>query len=170
MTLPNEKFREVLFVLLYSRELSTESDEELVSLVSKELKVASTHVRTALERVRKILDRKEEIDEKLRTLSTEYTFERIQVVEKCILRLDAYEILFDDSIPAKVSIAEGLRLSKKFSTSSSVSFVNALLDALWKNEAGEPIEKEALKQSIEEMTEVEQLTEQYIREQQEDSE
>ena len=58
------------------------------------------------------------------------------------MRLAVYEILHEPEVPEIVSIAEALRLASKFSTPQAASFVNAVLDAIYKKSRGENIEKE----------------------------
>jgi len=54
----------------------------------------------------------------------------MSVVDRNILRLSAYEILFRTDIPPKVSIDEAVELAKEYSDEKSSGFVNGILDAL----------------------------------------
>ena len=56
--------------------------------------------------------------------------ERISPVSKAIIRLAAYEIMFMDDIPSRVSINEAIELAKKFDDEKSYSFVNGVLNAV----------------------------------------
>ncbi|MBQ8321903.1 MAG: transcription antitermination factor NusB [Clostridia bacterium] len=56
--------------------------------------------------------------------------ERISPVSRALIRLAAYEIMFVEDIPAKVSINEAVELSKKYDDEKSYSFVNGVLNAL----------------------------------------
>ncbi len=58
-----------------------------------------------------------------------WQFDRIAKVDRTILRLGLYELFFEDSIPANVSINEAVELAKYYSTSKSHKFVNGILDA-----------------------------------------
>ena len=51
-----------------------------------------------------------------------------------MLRLAVYEMLYLSSLPPKVSIAEAIRLTRKYSTAESSSFINAVLDAIYQTE------------------------------------
>ena len=53
-------------------------------------------------------------------------------------------MLFDD-LPYKVAICEGMRLARKFSTDESSSFINAVLDSIYKTINGEAVDKDKLK-------------------------
>jgi len=70
------------------------------------------------------------IDEKIAHYAKHWEIKRMAVVDRNILRLGAYEILYCPDIPIKVSLNEALELAKKFSTEKSSQFVNALLDRI----------------------------------------
>lgn len=59
-----------------------------------------------------------------------WTLDRLSKVDLAILRLAAYEILFEEEIPQNVSINEAVELSKKYSEDDSRKFINGILDAL----------------------------------------
>ncbi len=133
MALPPQKFREIIFLLLYSNEFSSSNLDETLAMVMGELKVTKKAVLTAYERACHILAKKEEIDHKIETYSTDYTVDRISKVEKTILRIGLYELLFDPSLPPLVAISEGIRLTRKFGSPESAQFVNAILDKEYKS-------------------------------------
>ncbi len=136
MALSQQKFREIVFQLLYSQEIIRPDETLMLELMMAELAVSKKNVRLAQERAEKIKLLLPEIDSLISSVSTSYDFDRIQVVTKNILRLAVFELLFDDQIPHKVAIAEAIRLSRKFNTPESASFVNALLDHLYKKKQG----------------------------------
>jgi len=70
-----------------------------------------------------------EIDELIKHFSKKWSFERITVIEKSILRLAIMEIEFSD-IPNKVAINEAIELAEDFSGQKSKKFVNGILDAV----------------------------------------
>ena len=70
------------------------------------------------------------IDEAIKRNSKGWRLERISSVSMAILRLAAYEMLFDADIPARVSINEAIELSKKYDDEKSYAFVNGVLNAL----------------------------------------
>jgi N utilization substance protein B len=134
MPLPQQKFREATFQILYSADFGLDS-EGIVFFMMGELKTTRKEILKARGRVEEILEKLPEIDELITTASKEYSFERIARVEKTILRLGLYELLFDLSIPQKVAIAEAIRLCRKFGTPESSQFVNAILDGIYKKNA-----------------------------------
>jgi transcription antitermination protein NusB len=73
-----------------------------------------------------------EIDKHLRELAENWDLARMASVDRNILRLAAYEILYDPEIPKSVAINEAIEIVKKFSTEESGKFVNGILDKLEK--------------------------------------
>jgi transcription antitermination factor NusB len=73
------------------------------------------------------------LDSMIRRSSKNWRLERMSVVDRSILRLASYEILFMDDIPYKVSIDEAVELGKKFGTEESGGFINGVLDNILKN-------------------------------------
>ncbi len=72
-----------------------------------------------------------EIDEKISAVTEHWELRRMAVIDKNILRLGVYELLYRDDIPPKVSINEAIELAKKFSTKNSGTFVNGILDKIY---------------------------------------
>ncbi|MGA8164816.1 MAG: transcription antitermination factor NusB [Waddliaceae bacterium] len=143
MALPQKKFREMVFQMLYSYDFSQVSEEEIVPFLMQKLAVTKKAARDAWSRRQKIVDQLPKIDALIAERSESYRFERIKTVELTILRLAIYEILVDPAIPPKVAIAEAIRLARKFSSPESASFVNALLDAIYKKHLGDTLDEAA---------------------------
>jgi N utilization substance protein B len=130
MPISPQKFREIVFQLLYSDDFGGSAD--VIEMLMAQLAVTKRIVREASIFKDKILGKKAEIDEAIRTHSAAYEFERIPRVERNVLRLSIYELLFSSDIPPKVAIAEAIRLARKFATSEAATFVNAVLDSIYK--------------------------------------
>lgn len=137
MSLPPQKLREIVFQMLFSQEFAGSEGEGTALLLMGELKVAKRFVLQAREKAEAIQAKQDDLDQKIREASKEYTLERISRVEKTILRLGLFEMLYDDTIPPKIAIAEAIRLTRKFGTPESAHFVNAILDCIYKHETAE---------------------------------
>ena len=70
------------------------------------------------------------INELLTTYSQGWTIERMPSVDRAILRLGAYEVVYQDTVPDAVAIAEAVELARALSTDESPGFVNGLLARL----------------------------------------
>lgn len=156
MALSQQKFREIVFQLLYSQDIAHSSEDSTVKLITTELAISMKNGRLAQERVALIQKKLSEIDSLITSVSTSYNFDRIQVVTRNILRLGIFEMFFDDKIPPKVAIAEAIRLSRKFNTPESASFVNALLDQLYQISLGGSTHLDKLSQHSEALESSEQ--------------
>lgn len=75
-------------------------------------------------------ENREQIDERLRDNLENWSLDRVGQVERAILRLGSYELLFREDIPKKVSLNEMVELSKSFCDQKSKDFVNGVLDAI----------------------------------------
>lgn len=133
MALPQQKFREAVFCVIFSQDFSSTSEDEVTSLVMEQLAMSKKNVREASFRAALVLEKKEELDQLLEKHVIDYSIDRISCSEKNILRLATYELLFDNEIPQVVAIAEGIRLGRKFGTPEGASFINGVLDALYKD-------------------------------------
>ncbi|MEO6809137.1 MAG: transcription antitermination factor NusB [Isosphaeraceae bacterium] len=71
-----------------------------------------------------------EIDALITRVAENWRLDRMAAIDRNILRLGAYEILFCPEVPTKVAINEALELAKRYSTAQSSRFVNGILDRL----------------------------------------
>jgi N utilization substance protein B len=124
---PRAKFRELVFIVLYSLDQGDQDIDTLIDTLYDYLKVSKKHLRDAYDLAKVILSKKEEIDVKIKEISVNYEFERILKVELNLIRLALYEML-EGNIPVPVAISEAIRLSRKFSSPESGKYVNAILD------------------------------------------
>ena len=76
-----------------------------------------------------VLARRERIDELISTYAQGWTLERMPAVDRAVLRLGAWEILYSD-VPDAVAVDEAVELSRSLSTDESPAFVNGLLGRL----------------------------------------
>lgn len=71
-----------------------------------------------------------ELDQKIQDKLENWTLNRVGHVERAILRLGCFELLYREDIPTKVSLNEMVELSKSFCDIKSKDFINGVLDAL----------------------------------------
>lgn len=88
--------------------------------------------------VRGTMEKLPEIDPIIGDLASGYSLDRIAAVDRALLRLAVYEILFEPDVPPAVAINEAVELAKKYSTEESGAFVNGILGALIKKRRLEP--------------------------------
>jgi transcription antitermination protein NusB len=80
--------------------------------------------------VQGVMERLERIDELLATYSHGWTIDRMPAVDRAVLRLGSWELLFNDDVPDAVAIDEAVELARSLSTDDSPGFVNGLLGRL----------------------------------------
>ncbi|MBM3878031.1 MAG: transcription antitermination factor NusB [Verrucomicrobia bacterium] len=78
--------------------------------------------------IRGTLEHRARVDEEIRKYAKNWSLERMAIVDRNILRLAIYEMLFREDIPPIVSINEAVDIAKRFSTDESGRFVNGILD------------------------------------------
>jgi N utilization substance protein B len=83
-----------------------------------------------LELVRGVGERRVRIDELLATYAHGWTVERMPAVDRAVLRIGAWELLYNDEVPDAVAIDEAVQLARMLSTDESPAFVNGLLARL----------------------------------------
>ncbi|HKP92956.1 MAG TPA: transcription antitermination factor NusB, partial [Chthoniobacterales bacterium] len=83
-----------------------------------------------------------EVDERIRKYCANYDFHRISAVDRNVLRLAIYEMLYRDDIPPVVSINEAIELAKTFGGPDSGRFVNGILDRV-KGDLNRPLREAA---------------------------
>jgi N utilization substance protein B len=89
--------------------------------------------------IRGTLTHQPSIDEVLSSTIDHWILSRVALVERCILRLATYELLFDRQTPPKVAIDEAIELAKRFGGTDSGAFVNGVLDNVHKLAGGQPV-------------------------------
>jgi N utilization substance protein B len=84
----------------------------------------------------------DEVDDRIRRYSENYEFNRISPVDRNVLRLAIFEMLYRDDIPPVVSIDEAIELAKTFGGADSGRFVNGILDRV-KGDLSRPLREAA---------------------------
>ncbi|MDP2630282.1 MAG: transcription antitermination factor NusB [Candidatus Uhrbacteria bacterium] len=85
------------------------------------------------ELVRGVLKNREEIDSYIIKYATEWPLEQIGTIDRNILRLGIFEMIFHAQIPARVAINEAIEIAKAYGGAASSKFVNGVLGALYKD-------------------------------------
>ncbi len=127
------KARKRALDLLYAAEMRGMPVEQL--LVVEAEKAAGEPERQASwlyasEIVDGIVDHRAENDELITTHSRGWTLERMPAVDRALLRIGVWEIVYNDEVPDAVAIAEAVEAATVLSTDDSAGFVNGLLAAV----------------------------------------
>lgn len=122
------KARKRALDVLYESELrSTDPTETLATRLAQADPPIPEY---AVELVEGVLAHRAQIDELISKNATDWSLDRMPAVDRNVVRLGAYELLYRDDVPDRVAIDEAVELAKTLSTDESPKFVNGLLARL----------------------------------------
>jgi N utilization substance protein B len=131
--------REVALQVLYQLEQNQEvSDSEIHGFIQRRLlddRKLSDFTEGLIAGVRA---HRTQIDTMISEVAENWRLDRMAAIDRNVLRLGAYEMLFCPEVPAKVAINEALELAKRYSTGQSSRFVNGILDRVLQWQVQQP--------------------------------
>lgn len=80
-----------------------------------------------------VSDRTEELDKQIAESAPEWPIEQVSLIDKTILRIAIFELLYSTNVPPKVAINEAVELSKQFGGENSSKFINGVLGTVYEN-------------------------------------
>lgn len=122
--LTRRRAREIILKALFQRDFREVSCDEL--LASHEV---DDYVRAVLAGIERHQD---ELDELICSHTRGWRLERLHSVDRNLLRLAIYELLYRPDVPPQVVIDEAVELAKKYGSEQSGRFVNGMLDGIWR--------------------------------------
>jgi N utilization substance protein B len=126
--------RELALQMLYQHELAG-TDLERIFSEFEELRLAPASTREfAINLVRGVAAQRDELDARLAKQTDHWRLERMAAVDRNILRLALYELLFARETPSLVVIDEAVEIAKRFGSERSSQFVNGILDGVLQRE------------------------------------
>lgn len=132
---PRSKAREHALRILYQVDLAHEPLEEGLASYFRHHRVAvgsQPYVETL---VRRTSEHREAIDAIIAKRAVNWHVRRMAVIDRNILRLGIYELVFDQDVPPTVVINEAVELAKRYGAPESSKFVNGILDTVRKQDA-----------------------------------
>ncbi|MBI2448021.1 transcription antitermination factor NusB [Candidatus Microgenomates bacterium] len=82
-----------------------------------------------------VTDKMKDIDELIKKTAPEWPLEQVAVIDRSVLRIGIFELLFDNEVPPKAVINEAVELGKSFGGENSGKFVNGVLGTIYRNSA-----------------------------------
>jgi transcription antitermination protein NusB len=125
------KARKRALDLLYASELRGEPAAEVLDLAISEGEGPANEYTSEL--VRGVVGHQPRIDEVLSEYSQGWALDRMPAVDRNVLRLGIYELLYVDDVPDAVAVSEAMALVRDLSTDDSPQFVNGVLGAIVRN-------------------------------------
>ncbi len=127
--------REAVIGLLYAYDLGNPEIKKFAEEILEDKKIRNKQREFALGLFNGVVENLEKIDEEIAKHLESWDMDRLGHIERAILRLGAYELLFSD-LDAAIVIDEAVELAKKLGTDQSPKFVNGVLDAIAKEKRG----------------------------------
>ncbi len=117
-------FKQLFLMDFYEKE---DFDEQCHLYLENQEEMSEEDQQKLCARAQAVAEKTEELDQKINEVSVGWKTSRMNRTDLAILRLAAYEILFDDDIPDKVAINEAVELAKQYGEDESYSFINGVL-------------------------------------------
>lgn len=127
---PRRKARAIALQALYEIDCTKHQMAAVLNRLLVEGGLSEENNAFVRELVSQVIQHKDEIDREIERFAPAWPIAQISVVDRNILRLAIFEILFDNKVSVKVAINEAVELAKKFGSDNSPKFVNGVLGSI----------------------------------------
>ena len=129
------KARMLALQALYEVDAVARKPEAVTERLLAEAALSGENSAFVRELVNGTLQHREEIDRKIQKHAPAWPVDQIAIIDRNVLRLAIFEILFDNKVPVKVAINEAVELAKTFGSEKSSKFVNGVLGVVTRQPA-----------------------------------
>ena len=119
--------------ILYQNEIT---DEDIPDIIEVRKKDNKKNPEFSVTLVNGVIKNKNNIDKQIAYASDRWTLDRMPLVDRNVLRIACYEIIYEDKIPVSVSINEAVEIAKEYGTADSSKFVNGILGSIANEKEG----------------------------------
>lgn len=130
MTGKRHKARMLALQALYEVDSVTRRPETVIERLLAEAEVSQEISEFSRALVSGTIKHKDKIDRNIKKYAPAYPVEQLAIIDRNILRLAIFEILFDNKVPVKVAVNEAVELAKAFGSGSSAKFINGVLGSV----------------------------------------
>ena len=120
--------REFAMQLLYAMEITGATAGEALPGVLESRSISDDQKKYGMKLVDLVQAHRDELDEDIKNAAVHWEIDRMAKLDRIIVRIAMVELLYVPEIPMKVAISESVQIAAKYSTDSSSSFVNGLLN------------------------------------------
>ena len=131
-THPRRKAREATMQALYALEINNGFPQDVLELCDDSFNNSESDIYTR-ELFNCVVEKQSWADDLISQCLENWEYGRVAILDKILLRMGVSEIYHIDDVPPKVSISEMVEIAKIYSTEESSSFVNGILDTIYKN-------------------------------------
>ncbi|MBL4937908.1 transcription antitermination factor NusB [Clostridium sp. YIM B02515] len=129
------KSREIAMKLLFEMSIKKENYNEIYENFKEntDMDLQDIDMEYVFRVLKGVEENQKTIDDKIEENLINWKLNRVAKIDLAILRTSTYEIFYEDDIPDKVSVNEGIELAKKYSDEKSFQFINGVLGKMIKN-------------------------------------
>ena len=131
-THPRRKAREATMQALYALEINNGFPQDVLELCDDSFNNSENDIYTK-ELFNCVVEKQSWADDLISQCLENWEYGRVAILDKILLRMGVSEIYHIEDVPPKVSISEMVEIAKVYSTEESSSFVNGILDTIYKN-------------------------------------
>ena len=130
MTGTRRKARSTALQALYEIDSVKRDADAVVERHLSDVKLSEENKAFTRELVHGVVKNRAEIDENIKKFAPAWPLEQLAIIDRNILRLAIFEILFDNIVPVKVAVSEAIELAKSYGSENSSKFVNGVLGSV----------------------------------------
>lgn len=124
------KSRELAMQALFCMDIQHDTSEDMLERFCENFALPPKSQVFFLKLVNGVLQTRSEIDAVIERFSDHWKINRMSCVDRNVMRIAVYELLYCEDIPPKVSINEAIDVGKKYGTEDSGSFINGIMDSI----------------------------------------
>jgi len=130
MATARHKARTIALQALYEIDSAAREPDSVVERLLANSKISEENAAFVRGLVSGAINHQKEIDGRVKKFAPAWPLEQMAMVDRNILRLAIFEILFDNKVPVKVAVSEAVELAKTFGSESSPKFINGVLGSV----------------------------------------
>jgi N utilization substance protein B len=131
-THPRRIAREAVLQALYASAMTGEDSEKILKDVFKRRSYEPDLIKYITDLFESAMDNKEWCEDQIKSRLNNWEFDRVAILDRLLLIVAISEIYFIEDVPPKVSISEAIEIAKIYCNEDSSSFVNGVLDNVYK--------------------------------------
>lgn len=122
--------RETALQVLYQIDMTKDMSDinNIIERWAAEFAVSKKNIEFTIQLVQGTLQKKDEIDLKIATTAHEWALDRMSAVDRNVMRLAIYEMLYCPETPQRVTLNEAIEIAKTYGGEDSAKFINGILD------------------------------------------
>ena len=136
------KARECALKVLYAIDITKDNPENCLKVFWRDHETVNPEIKEFTEYlVKETCENKKVVDKLISKCATNWQIQRMATIDRNIIRMATFEILFADDIPPKVSMNEAVEIAKKYGDNDSGKFVNGVLDKINREKPKETVKR-----------------------------